>query len=93
MGIFVPGKTYYWFVAGNDSGKCSAVDTFTAGKETVRYITAGAVINMRDEGGYITDSGRKVKYGLVYRDASLDEETSYLDNTAYHVFRYLGMKS
>ncbi len=93
MGIFVPGKTYYWFVAGNDSGKCSAVDTFAAGKGAVRYITAGSVINMRDEGGYLTDSGRKIKYGLVYRGASLDETTSYLNDTAYHVFHYLGMKS
>jgi len=93
VGIFVPGKTYYWFVAGNDSGKCSAVDTFTIGEEAVRYITAGTVINMRDEGGYITDSGRKVKYGLVYRGASLDELTSYIDDAAYHVFHYLGMKS
>ena len=93
IGIFVSDKTYYWFVAGNDSGKCSAVDTFTVSEGTVRYITAGTVINMRDEGGYMTDSGHKIKYGLVYRGASLDEETSFLDNTAYHVFRYLGMKS
>ena len=93
VGIFVPGKTYYWFVAGNDSGKYSAVDTFTAGEDPLRYITAGTVINMRDEGGYMTDSGRKIKYGFVYRGASLDEETSFVDDTAYHIFRYLGMKS
>ena len=48
---------------------------------------------MRDEGGYMTDSGHKIKYGLVYRGASLDEETSFVDDTAYHIFRYLGMKS
>ncbi|MCQ2449734.1 MAG: tyrosine-protein phosphatase, partial [Clostridia bacterium] len=92
VGIFVPEKTYYWFVCGNDTGHSSAVDTFTV-TAPVRYITAGKVTNMRDEGGYITESGRRVKYGMVYRGASLDEHHSYVDDEARNAFHYLKMQS
>lgn len=93
VGIFVPGKTYYWFVCGNNTGKCSAVDSFTVVNTPVRYITAGNVINMRDLGGQVNADGDKVKYELIYRGAALDEFTSHLDDNARYVFKYLGMKS
>ena len=92
-GIFLPGKTYYWFVCGNDTGKCSAVDSFQVVNSPVRYITAGNVINMRDLGGQVNSDGNRVKYELVYRGAALDEYTSHVDDTARNVFHYLGMKS
>ncbi len=92
-GIFIPGKTYYWFVCGNDNGKCSGIDSFTVADTPVRYITAGKVTNVRDIGGYITDDGRKVKYGMVYRGASLDEFHSYADTDALNAFGYIGLKS
>ena len=93
VGIFIPGKTYYWFVCGNNTGKCSAVDSFTVVNTPVRYITAGHVINMRDLGGQVNADGDKVKYELVYRGAALDEYTSHIDDTARGVFHYLGMNS
>lgn len=93
VGIFVPGKTYYWFVCGNDTGKCSAVDSFSVVSTPVRYITAGNVINMRDLGGQVNANGDKVKYELIYRGAALDEHTSHLDDAARYVFEYLGMNS
>ncbi len=93
VGIFVPGKTYYWFVCGNNTGKCSAVDNFTVVNTPVRYITAGNVINMRDLGGQVNSDGDKVKYELIYRGAALDEYTSHLDDAARYVFNYLGMNS
>lgn len=93
IGIFVPGKTYYWFVCGNNTGKCSAVDSFSVVDTPVRYITAGDVINMRDLGGQMSADGGRVKYELIYRGAALDEYTSNLDDKARYVFEYLGMKS
>jgi len=93
VGIFVPGKTYYWFVCGNNTGKCSAVDSFTVVNAPIRYITAGNVINMRDLGGQVNADGDKVKYELIYRGAALDEYTSHLDDDARYVFEHLGMKS
>lgn len=93
VGIFVPGKTYYWFVCGNNTGKCSAVDSFKVVNTPVRYITAGDVINMRDLGGQVNSDGDKVKYELVYRGAAMDEYTSHIDDTARSVFNYLGINS
>ena len=93
VGIFVPGKTYYWFVSGNSTGKCSSVDSFTVVDTPVRYITAGNVINMRDLGGQTNTEGDRVKYELIYRGAALDEYTSNLDEKASAVFDYLGVKS
>ena len=93
VGIFVPGKTYYWFVCGNNTGKCSAVDSFTIVNTPIRYINAGNVINMRDLGGQVNKDGDRVKYELIYRGAALDEYTSHLDDDARYVFDYLGMKS
>ena len=93
VGIFVPGKTYYWFVCGNNTGKCSAVDSFAVVNTPVRYITAGNVINMRDLGGQVNADGDKVKYELIYRGAALDEYASHIDDAARYVFEYLGMNS
>ncbi len=93
IGIFVPGKTYYWFVCGNDTGLSSAVDSFTVKDTPVRYITAGGIINMRDLGGRVNSDGVKVRYGLLYRGASLDDAHSYVDDTTRDVFNYLGIKS
>lgn len=93
VGIFVPGKTYYWFVCGNNTGKCSAVDNFAVVNTPVRYITSGGVINMRDLGGQMNADGDRVKYELVYRGAALDEYTSHIDDKARNVFNYLGMNS
>ena len=93
VGIFLPGKTYYWFVCGNTTGKCSAVDSFKVINTPVRYITAGDVINMRDLGGQVNQNGGKVRYEMVYRGAALDEYTSHIDDTARNVFHYLGMNS
>lgn len=93
VGIFVPGKTYYWFVYGNNTGKSSAVDSFTVVNTPVRYITSGKVINMRDLGGQVNADGDKVKYELIYRGAALDEYTSHIDDGARKVFSYLGINS
>jgi len=93
VGFFTPGKTYYWFVYGHDSQTSSTVDSFTVLDRPVRFLTAGGVTNMRDMGGYLTEDGYRVKYGMVYRGGSLDEYHSHIDDKARMVFSYLGMKS
>jgi len=93
VGFFTPGKTYYWFVYGNEAGNVSPVDSFTVSDRPVRPITAGAVTNMRDAGGYPTEEGKRVRYGMVYRGGSLDEYHSRLDEEARKVFFYLGIRS
>ena len=97
VGIFTPGKTYYWKVVGLTSQKWSAVDTFTVLDSPVRWISAGTVFNVRDLGGWQTSDGKVLNYGLIYRGAqlSLDQpgEKSYMDDYAFKVFDYLRLKT
>ena len=59
---------YYWKVEGNNEE--SEVGTFTTGNY-VRWISARPVYNVRDLGGYMTQSGKRVKQGLVYRGGDI----------------------
>lgn len=64
----LPG-TYYWKVA-NGSGMESDVGTFTV-SNYVRSFDVDEIRNFRDVGGWMTESGKTVKYGLSYRSAAL----------------------
>ena len=61
--LFVNTK-YYWKVVAGD--KESSVGQFTTG-DYPRWIDARPMFNVRDMGGYMTDSGKRVKQGLIYR--------------------------
>ena len=66
-GVLVPGTTYYWKVVGDIEGSTSKVDTFQTLDAPVRFISTAKIPNVRDLGGWKTESGKKVKYGLLYR--------------------------
>lgn len=66
-GVLIPGKTYYWKVVGDAKGSTSKVDTFQTLDAPVRFITTTDIPNVRDLGGWQTEDGKTVKYGLVYR--------------------------
>lgn len=68
----VPG-TYYWKVS-DGQGNETAVDTFTV-SDYVRSMSVGGIRNFRDLGGWKTESGKKIKYGLTYRCAALRENS------------------
>ena len=70
-GLF-PG-TYYWRVT-DSTGKKSDVDTFTV-SNYVRALNVDKIRNFRDLGGWKTESGKTVKYGLTYRSAILKESS------------------
>lgn len=59
---------YYWKVEAD--GEESEVGTFTTGNY-VRWISARPLFNVRDNGGYMTQSGKRVKQGLVYRGGEI----------------------
>ncbi|MDO4607840.1 MAG: tyrosine-protein phosphatase [Clostridia bacterium] len=71
----VPGKTYYWKVTGDltddtlGSGKIKVKDA------PVRWIKIDGSGNVRDMGGWITESGKTVKYEMMYRGKALDNIT------------------
>lgn len=67
IGVLIPGTTYYWKVMGDTEGSTSAVDTFCTKDAPVRFITTTSIINVRDIGGWETESGKKVNYELLYR--------------------------
>ncbi len=97
VGIFTPGKTYYWKVVGVSTGAISEVDTFTVLDTPVRWISAGSVFNVRDAGGWTTTDSKMVKYGMLYRGGqlSIDQsgEVSYMNDYSFKVFDYLDMKT
>ena len=85
------GTTYYWFVDavyGNYTVR-SEVFTFTA-QQTPRTVDIEGVSNSRDIGGYITLDGLRIKQGLVYRSAKLDNIT---EMGRYTLLNVLGVKT
>ncbi len=64
-------STYEW-MAITDSGKESAIKTFETG-DYVRFLNVGSIPNFRDNGGWTTVDGKRVKQGLVYRGFELND--------------------
>ena len=74
----IPGTKYYWKVGITDPNgkrKTSKTYSFTP-KASVRTVNIDGVSNVRDLGGAVTDDGRTLKYGIVYRSAILDDVTA-----------------
>lgn len=94
LGGLMPGRTYYWKVV-NGAGVSSEVRRFTTKDTTVRWIDADGGDNIRDLGGWKTESGKTVKYGLLYRGACIDGYNggSALTQKGRSVFKYLGIKT
>ena len=82
---------YYWFVDAV-YGKYtvrSEVFSFTT-DATPRTVNVEGVSNVRDLGGYITEDGKKIKQGMIYRSAKLDDIT---DLGEYTLLYMLGIKT
>ena len=63
---------YFWQVqVGSVS---SEIGSFTTG-DYPRWVTARPMYNVRDMGGYMTVSGKRVKQGLVYRGGEITNST------------------
>ena len=68
----LPG-TYYWKVQ-DGSGKESEVDSFVI-SNYVRSLDVDQIRNFRDIGGWKTEDGKTLKYGLSYRCGALKESS------------------
>lgn len=90
----IPGITYYYKIS--NGGIESVVDTFKI-YGTTRMIqtfctnkeSGTAFVNMRDVGGYESEFGGTVKYGLAYRSADICNA----DENGVAVLEQLGIKS
>lgn len=69
VGLFVPGKTYYWKVEGKTT---SATDSFVTLDMPVRFVSVEGIGNVRDIGGWNASDGRRVRYGMLYRGSQLN---------------------
>ncbi|MBP5617555.1 MAG: tyrosine-protein phosphatase, partial [Clostridia bacterium] len=88
----IPDTTYYWqIVAETTEGGTvrSEIASFTT-EPGVRPIAIGGVGNARDLGGWKTEDGLTLNYGLVYRTAKLTDVTAEGVRTAVDV---LGIKT
>ena len=70
-GTAIPGTTYY-YEAKDADGNITERGTIKTKKEPVRMIDAPGGMNIRDMGGWSTESGNNVAYGLMYRGAQLN---------------------
>ncbi|MBQ7913660.1 MAG: tyrosine-protein phosphatase [Clostridia bacterium] len=68
--------TYYWQVTADYGTKKDASKIFSfKTASTPRTIKIDGVSNTRDIGGYMTESGKRVRQGMAFRGAYLDEIT------------------
>ncbi len=82
----IPNTTYYWTLTAGD--KTSPVQTFVTA-DTVRTLTIDGVKNSRDIGGYAALGGT-IKYGKIYRTATLDNIT---EEGKFQMLYVLGVKT
>ncbi len=94
----VPGKTYYWKVMGNISDNALGGGKIKIKDSPVRWIYIDGISNFRDMGGWKTESGKKVKYAMLYRGAQFNSEKNgnvfnNITETGLDTFNKLGIKT
>ena len=69
------GTKYYFTITAHYKSNdfTSEVNTFSIKSGGTRNIYIDGVNNVRDIGGFMTDTGHKVKQGMIYRTAKLNE--------------------
>lgn len=95
------GTTYYWAVTTKLSGGKTAVSetgSFTTAAGAPRMIYCPGVTNMRDCGGWVTEDGKTVREGLLYRCGrlnanSVSEVQPTITDAGRAVMRELGIRT
>ena len=71
-----------YYVSVFADGKYSKVANFTTG-DYPRWIDARPMFNVRDAGGYMTSSGKRIKQGLVYRGGEITADVNWKSGSQY----------
>lgn len=87
--LCVPGKTYYWKVIGTHSTEPIGGGKIHIKDVPVRWLYIDGTANVRDMGGWKTESGKKVRYEMMYRGRNLDGVSS----TGLNTIKKLGLKT
>lgn len=87
--------TYYWTVTATVEGKdiTSGVAAFTVSGQGPRNLYVDGITNVRDLGGWETESGARVKQGMLYRSARMNNNVTITEDTLYTMKTVLGIKS
>ncbi len=96
--ILVPGKTYYWRVIGSITDDALAGGKIKIKDAPVRWIAIDGIYNVRDMGGWKTESGKTVKYEMLYRGAQLNIEKdgeiiNAVKDSGLEIFNKLGINT
>ena len=73
-------QKYYFKVAAE--GSASETLNFTTG-DYPRWIDARPMFNVRDHGGYMTSSGKRIKQGMVYRGGEITPAVNWKSGMQY----------
>lgn len=86
------GEKYYWNIAAvySDCAFCTVTDDFSVEDKLPRNIYIDGVTNCRDMGGWTNANGKRIKQGLLYRSARIENATTTGKKT---FFDELGIKS
>ena len=71
-----------YYVKISADGKDSDIAEFTTG-DYPRWIDARPMFNVRDAGGYMTSSGKRIKQGLVYRGGEITAASNWKSGATY----------
>ena len=76
----IPGRMYYYKVTNSGSNWTSTGQFMTTGRRRMMKVGNGYgnnyANNCRDFGGQVTTSGKKIKYGKIYRGSNMDSTSS-----------------
>ena len=87
--ILIPGKTYHWKVIGTITSNVLGGGKIKVNDAPVRWIQVDKVGNVRDMGGWKTESGKTVKYGMLYRGRKLEN----ISEEGIATIKQLGLKT
>lgn len=69
---------YYWTVSTN--GETSSIFEFITDDAAPRNLYVDGITNVRDIGGWVTESGTRTKQGLIFRCGRLNESSAETPN-------------
>ena len=85
----IPGKTYYWKVVSGYSDEILGGGKMHITDAPVRWLNIEGLHNVRDMGGWKTESGKTIKYGKIYRGGKLED----IESKGIEKLKVLGIKS
>lgn len=88
---FEIGTTYYWRV--RNPREESEIFSFTTEDAVPRFMYFDGTTNARDLGGYVTEDGKRIKQGLIYRGAELDMHQVLTEAGKIAMHDILGIKT